>query len=243
MRQAVIFVSVPVCRVSAYLVLVSVLAVPVTALNAHTDITASEAHDMIVAGGDLIILDVREYSEFCGVSSHIEDAVSLPWNSGVLQARSTVLPLDRTIIVVCASGSRSHQASSFLDSSGYTQVHDMGGGMGAWSWEVEGCDAEPVIRLHKPSGEVEINWAPTSGAQDYDLLRGLIENLVDQVSYVDLGITECLADDTPFTYDTDSDSPFPGSPYFYLVRQRNGSWGQSFGRQDRVPGSSDCGSP
>jgi len=235
--------SVPVRRVSTCLVLVSALAVSATALNAHTDLTASEAHDMVVAGGDLIVLDVREYSEFCGMTSHIEDAVSLPWNSGVLQARSSVLPLDRTIILVCASGSRSHQASSFLDSSGYTQVYDMGGGMGDWRWEIEGCDAEPVLRLHKPSSEVEINWTPASGTQDYDLLHGLIDNLVDQVSFVDLGITECLADDTPLTYHTDSDTPFPGSPYFYLVRQRDGSWGQSSGRQDRVPGSSDCGSP
>jgi len=198
---------------------------------------------MVVAGGDLIVLDVREYSEFCGTTSHIEDAVSLPWNSGVLQARSSILPVDRTIIVVCASGARSHQASSFLDSSGYTDVFDMGGGMSAWQWETEGCDVEPVIRLHNPSSEVEINWTPASGAQDYDLLRGLIENLLDNVSTVDLGVTECLADDTPFTYQTTSDSPLPGSPHFYLVRQRDGSWGRSSRGQDRVPGSSDCGPP
>jgi rhodanese-related sulfurtransferase len=229
--------------ISIFLLLLVNLAVPVSRPDAHTDISASDAHDMILAGGDLIVLDVREYSEFCGPSSHIEDAASLPWNSGILQARLSALPVDGTIIVVCASGSRSHQAASFLDSRGYTDIYDMGGGMGAWRWETEACDAEPVVRMHKPASEIRINWTPTPGVQDYDLLRGYIDDLADNVTTVDLGVTECRADDTPFTYHTALDAPFPGSPYFYLARQKSGSWGRSSQGQERVPGTDDCSSP
>jgi hypothetical protein len=154
-----------------------------------------------------------------------------------------VLPADGTILVVCASGSRSHQAASFLDSSGFTDVYDMNGGMGAWLWSTEACHDESAIRLDKPHGVVEVNWTPTSGAQDYDLLRGMVGNLGFSGSVVDLGVTDCLADDTPFTYLTDPESPFPGSPYFYLARQRDSRWGESSGGNDRVPATSDCGSP
>ena len=212
-------------------------------LAAHTDISPGGAHDKILAGGDLIILDVRETSEFCGTTHHIEDAVNLPWNSGVLQARSSLLPVDHEIIVVCASGGRSHQAASFLDSQGYTSVYDMLGGMSAWTWQPEFCDAEPFVRLGKSASDTEIDWTPTTGVQDYDLLRGLVGNLADNVTSVDLGSTDCLANDSPFTHYKDLDFPPPGSCHFYLPRQKDGSWGQSSRGQDRVPGSADCGLP
>ena len=230
-------------RVFKFLVFFLVLAVHATLLDAHTEISASEAHDMILAGGDLIVLDVREYSEFCGTAHHIADAVSLPWNSGVLQARFAVLPVDHAIIVACAAGARSHEAANFLDSQGYMSVYDMLGGMSAWEWETESCEVEPVVRLDKRVSDPEVNWTPTTGVQDYDLLRGLVENLTENASSVDLGFTDCLANDTPFTYHRDSGSPPSGICHFYLARQKDGTWGQSSQGRDRVPGPPDCGLP
>jgi hypothetical protein len=66
---------------------------------AYTDVTVQEAKTMttiglkhailamqltvhIQAGADLIILDVREESDFCGPGGHIPGAVNYPWNSG-----------------------------------------------------------------------------------------------------------------------------------------------------------------
>jgi len=119
----------------------------------------------------------------------------------------------------------------------------MNGGMSAWHGPTEACTEASEIRLHNPEGGVEVNWTPTTGVQDYDLLRGLVGNLGFSGSVVDLGVTECLADDTPFTYRTDAESPLSGSPFFYLARRRDGSWGQSSDSNDRVPATSDCGSP
>jgi rhodanese-related sulfurtransferase len=218
------------------------LALGALPLKAHTDITPTVARDMILAG-DAIVLDVRENSEFCGLVQHIEDAANLPWNSAVLQARYAVLPTDVDIIVVCASGNRSNQAAGFLDSQGFTNIFDMLGGMGAWSWETEPCDAEPAVRLDKPVSDPEINWTPTTGVQDYDLLRGLVEDVALGVGTVDLGVTECLVDDTPFTFYTDPGSVTPGSCRFYLARQKDGSWGESSGRFQREPGTEDCELP
>ena len=106
---------------------------------AHTDVTPQEAKNMIDTNNQLIVVDVREASEYCGVSGHIPGAVNYPWNSGVLQARYQELPLDAEILVVCLSGHRSHPAAGFLDSKGYLYVYDMLGGMSVWGWETVGC--------------------------------------------------------------------------------------------------------
>ena len=103
------------------------------ALGAHTDVTADGAHSMVVAVPGLLVVDVREVSEYCG--GHIPGASNLPWNSGALKARYGELPADAEILVVCASGSRSQQAAAFLDGKGYSRIHDMLKGMSAWKWE------------------------------------------------------------------------------------------------------------
>jgi len=106
---------------------------------AHTDVTPQEANGMMDANDQLIILDVREVSEYCDPPGHIPGALNYPWNSGVLLERYDELPQDREIVVVCRSGGRSHQAANFLDSQGFLYVYDMLGGMSAWEWETVEC--------------------------------------------------------------------------------------------------------
>ena len=91
----------------------------------------------------LIVVDVREQSEFCNTQAtppgHIPGALNYPWNSGVLQDRYNELPPHGDILVVCGVGGRSAQAAQFLCSNGYTSVYNMTGGMTAWPWETELC--------------------------------------------------------------------------------------------------------
>jgi hydroxyacylglutathione hydrolase len=195
---------------------------------------------MITSDADLIVLDVREYSEFCGSAQHIRDAANLPWITPVLQARHGELPIDGTIVVVCASGGRSHQAASYLDSQGFTNVYDMLGGMNAWTSFREPCDAEPVLTLAKRELDVEINWTPASGTQDYDLLRGWVEYLAFSATTVNLGPTECMASRSPFTYHGDAEPAPEDGTSFYLSRPTGQSWGRSSAGHERVPGDSGC---
>jgi len=222
-------------RNSSVFPVVLFLAASMSAAFEHTEISSSVAQQMIASGQDLIVLDVREYSEFCGSYEHIEDAVNLPWSSDVLEARFEEVPADATIIVVCASGGRSHLASTFLDDEGYSDVYDMEGGMSGWEFETEACDTNPVLLLHKDGPEVEINWTPVDGRQDYDLLRGLLSNIADGGTIVDLGPTDCLAKESPYTYYPDTETPLSGSVHFYLARQVDGSWGRSSQGQPRIP--------
>ena len=215
-----------------------IMTFSVAPLAAHTDISAGVAHDMIASDAAVVVLDVREYYEFCGSVAHIEDAASLPWNSGVLQPRIDELPADLNIIVVCGSGGRSHLAATFLDGQGFTKIYDMLGGMSAWAWDKESCGGRPDVVMHKTPSGSEINWTPATDFQDYDLIRGWIEDVSDAGDVIDLGSVDCLCQDSPFTYFMDSE-PFQGV-LFYIARQAGGSWGESSAHEERTPASFDC---
>jgi len=108
--------------------------------HAHTDVTPQEAKNLIDSNSWLIIVDVREESEYCDVTAgHIPGALNYPWNSGVFQDTYQELPADGEILIYCRSGHRSNLAAEFLDAQGYLYVYDMLGGILAWEWETVGC--------------------------------------------------------------------------------------------------------
>ena len=207
---------------------------------AHTDLSAAEAHDMILADSSLVVVDVREYAEFCGANEHIEGAVNLPWTSGVFQVRFDDLPFDAHILVVCAAGGRSNAAANFLDGEGYTDVYDMLGGMGAWLWEREACGADPLLRPFKLSGEPKLNWNPPQLFDYYDLLRGSLEDVYEDAGFIDVGSITCLVEDSPYIFATDIDPPLPGGIIFYLARRSDDECGFSSSGLPRVPSTSNC---
>jgi rhodanese-related sulfurtransferase len=95
---------------------------------------------MIETNDDLILVDVREFDEYCDpFIGHISGALLYPFSSGALLSRYEELPIDGEILVYCRSGNRSNSASSFLDSQGFEHVYDMLGGIQAWAWETVDC--------------------------------------------------------------------------------------------------------
>ena len=85
---------------------------------------------------DVVILDVREDSEYN--AGHIPGATLVPL--GQIPNRLDEIPKDKTVIAVCRSGNRSSQATNFLRQQGFDNVHNMTGGMNAWSqagYEIE----------------------------------------------------------------------------------------------------------
>jgi len=126
------------CR-AVWFVASLVLSVFQAGAGAHTDVTPEQARELIESTENLLVVDVREPSEYCDVRGHIPGAVNYPLSSGVLYARYDELPMDRPILVVCRSGGRSNQAANFLDSQGFPEIYDMTGGMNAWQWETVPC--------------------------------------------------------------------------------------------------------
>ena len=103
----------------------------VTKQDLFPNITAAQARAILDSGTDTLFLDVRESYEFS--AGHIPGATNMPWNSGILREAYITLPTDKPIIVYCASGGRSHSASEFLWSKGYTNISNMLGGYSAWT--------------------------------------------------------------------------------------------------------------
>jgi rhodanese-related sulfurtransferase len=75
-----------------------------------------------------LLVDVRERDEFIRVRA--AGAVLYPTSSFLL--RFEELPRDRPLHVVCNSGSRSAAVTAFLIRNGWTDVHNVAGGMVAW---------------------------------------------------------------------------------------------------------------
>ena len=74
-----------------------------------------------------LFVDVRERSEWD--EGHVPGAIHIPYEE--LRARAHELPLDRPIVLYCASGVRSSLAASILESGGRTSAN-MRGGFTAW---------------------------------------------------------------------------------------------------------------
>ena len=51
---------------------------------------------------------------------------------GEVASRLTELPRDKEIIVTCRTGNRSSQIADLLREQGFTNVHNMTGGIVAW---------------------------------------------------------------------------------------------------------------
>ena len=79
--------------------------------------------------GDAYLLDVREPDEW--EAGHAPGAHHLPMME--IPARMAEVPTDVEVVVVCRSGGRSGQVTSYLMGNGWDNVRNLDGGMQSWS--------------------------------------------------------------------------------------------------------------
>jgi rhodanese-related sulfurtransferase len=89
-------------------------------------------------GNELIIVDVREESEYA--AGHIPDSLNIP--RGIIETaadlnypkRHPVLSAarDKRVVVYCATGGRSAMATHTLNQMGFTEAVNLTGGIAAW---------------------------------------------------------------------------------------------------------------
>ena len=77
---------------------------------------------------DVFMLDVREPDEY--EAGHIPGITLIPM--GEIADRLSEIPTDQEVIVTCRTGNRSSQVVDFLRAQGFTNVHNMEGGIVAW---------------------------------------------------------------------------------------------------------------
>ncbi len=100
---------------------------PVISANTLADIKDRE---------DVLVIDVREQWEYD--EKHIPGVTLIPL--GTIPDNLDQIPTDKTVVLTCRSGNRSGQAADFLRAQGFTNVHNMEGGILAW--EAAGLNVE-----------------------------------------------------------------------------------------------------
>jgi molybdopterin/thiamine biosynthesis adenylyltransferase/rhodanese-related sulfurtransferase len=97
------------------------------------DMTVEELKQkMDVGDKDLFVLDVREPNEYqiCNLGGHLIPLNDLPKRVGELDA-------SKEIVVHCKMGGRSAKAVDYLKQQGFTNVHNLAGGINAWAERVD----------------------------------------------------------------------------------------------------------
>lgn len=96
-----------------------------------SNLSQDKAYAQLQNDTSIKLIDVRTKEEY--KDGHIKGSVNIPLNT-LPQKFQTALPkLDQTIFVVCLSGARASDATSYLKKAGYTNVHNIGG-VAAWKY-------------------------------------------------------------------------------------------------------------
>ncbi|MFO7664094.1 MAG: rhodanese-like domain-containing protein [Chloroflexota bacterium] len=85
---------------------------------------------------EVFLIDVREPYEY--EAGHIPGITLIPM--GDVASRLNEIPTDKEVIITCRSGNRSGQVADYLRAQGFTNVHNMEGGILAW--EAAGFEVE-----------------------------------------------------------------------------------------------------
>jgi rhodanese-related sulfurtransferase len=80
-----------------------------------------------------LVLDVREPWEFA--LARIEGSDHMPMNQ--IPARVDEIDREHPTVVICHHGVRSMQVVAFLERQGFTNLHNLAGGIDAWSRKVD----------------------------------------------------------------------------------------------------------
>jgi adenylyltransferase/sulfurtransferase len=104
------------------------------AATGHT-ITAGELKEMINAGKDFALIDVREPNEYEIVN--IPGARLIPKDRILSGEALAEIPQDRPVVLHCKSGARSAEALAALHRAGFADAVHVGGGVLAWINQVD----------------------------------------------------------------------------------------------------------
>lgn len=100
----------------------------------QADMTPREFLERRTAGAEMTLLDVREDWETT-LAPVPTDIVHIPM--GQIADRLGELDPRRETVVICRSGGRSLQVANFLSARGFVSVHNLAGGILAWSRDLD----------------------------------------------------------------------------------------------------------
>ena len=97
------------------------------------EIDVRELAQWRTGGRTFMLLDVREPHELA--TAAIAGAHHIPMRE--IPGRTSELPMDQEIVVICHHGGRSERVAGFLEAQGFTAVINLEGGIAAWSEQID----------------------------------------------------------------------------------------------------------
>ena len=104
--------------------------------NRKNDIKTLDAYKLInnnLSNIEFVILDVKSPGEYC--EEHIEQALNIDYNSKVFKAELDKRDRNKKYLVYCRSGHRSSNAVKIMIELGFTDIHNLSGGIRRWKGE------------------------------------------------------------------------------------------------------------
>ena len=98
------------------------------------NISAEEAHKLIENNKEVVIIDVRSRQEY--KSGHIPGSKSIPVNEFASRISELEKYKENSVIVHCASGSRSTSAVRVLLKNNFTNIYHMNRGLSGWRYNL-----------------------------------------------------------------------------------------------------------
>jgi rhodanese-related sulfurtransferase len=112
-------------KIMAILMVFTSLTLAACQSNSVEEIDADKALEFIAENPEIVLLDVREYSEY--VTERIEGSELLPLSIIETALGNAYPDKDTTFIVYCRSGRRSAEAIQIMLDAGYENLYDLGG--------------------------------------------------------------------------------------------------------------------
>ncbi len=97
----------------------------------YENINGSKLNNIIKDNKKVLILDVRTPGEF--KSGHIPKAKNIPVNELSSKINTLSSHKDEEVVVYCASGMRSSNASKILTKNGFNKIYNLSGGIGSYT--------------------------------------------------------------------------------------------------------------
>lgn len=104
-------------------------------MSSFKSISSIQAQNLIKDSKDLIIIDVRRYSEF--KEKKIHNAINIPVEELEWEIEELKESKDKPILVYCKAGHKSALACQMLEEEGFTNLYNLGQGLLGYKGIVE----------------------------------------------------------------------------------------------------------
>lgn len=104
-------------------------------MSLFKSISSTQAEKLIEDSSDLIIIDVRRYSEF--KQGKIPNAINIPVEELEWEIEELKENIDKPILVYCKAGHKSALACQMLEEEGFNNLYNLGQGILGYKGDME----------------------------------------------------------------------------------------------------------